>query len=109
MIEYRIVKTTYRNSIELEDGPGSLRNIVARKSEKVIWSYQYPEKDCDSFEKEIRKDGFHMIPLVDDESDGWVQYSYELQKKTEGSTEWKYVQFINANCRDCEDWYRQYD
>jgi hypothetical protein len=93
---YRLVKTTYRNQIEYEDGPGSLQNIVSDSSSHIIRVWKNMGEDFGSW---ILEEGLPGLPRS--ESLGWVEYSYKLERRPTNSYEhWRLVGFLNPEAYD---------
>ncbi len=101
--EYRLVRLTYMNRIEYEDGPGSLMNIV---SDEPRWSTirTWPDED-EQFGERLVKEGV-PFSLSDSAEGGRIDYSYELQRRADVSAEWEYVGHVrSAHRAKPRDWY----
>ena len=82
---FRLIKYTYRNRIQYDDGPGSFRHIVADESSHVRWErHNLPE----SFGTSLLE---HGITGEVDSPDGWHEYRYVVERQATGTDEWKYV------------------
>ncbi len=84
MPKYRLIRKSYINSIENEDGPGSLRNCVQRDGgTETLWS---GELDTEPDSKWFYEVG---IEIGDDDDDyGYAEYRYILEELKDG--EWAY-------------------
>lgn len=109
--EYRLVRLTYVNRLEYEDGPGSLTNVVSGEPQKRtlrIWH----DRD-ENFGKGLVAHGFKSYALISSSEDGWIEYSYRLERRLENSAdaEWEYVASIPSNCAPEEehDEYSRYE
>lgn len=81
IFKYRLIETTYRQRIEWEDGPGSLRNIVSDVSERIVKIW-IGHKDISRF-------------IYPNQSDGWEDYSYRIERKAKGAYAWEHDRFVD--------------
>lgn len=83
IFKYRLIETTYKQRIEWEDGPGTLRNIVSDVSERIvkIWLGN----------KNISR---YIYP---NQPDGWVDYSYHVERKAKGAYAWEHDRFVDKS------------
>lgn len=95
IFRYRLIQTTYKQRMEWEDGPGSLRNIVSDVSERVV---------------------AHWIGYIDlgryiysDDPDGWCDFSYRIERKAKGAVAWEYHRHVDKAKYERRDRYGDYD
>ena len=91
IFEYRLVRITYVNRIEYEDGPGSLRNIVSDEYKYVIdeWTGN------DAFGKELVEDGYWVNRPI--EYDDYSETSYRLERRASSASPWKYFGYLTLH------------
>ena len=89
LFDYRLVENYYRNRIEWEDGPGSLRNIVSDMRTRVVRTWARQSED---FEHRLTTIGLHG--LQQNSADGWHEYLYQLERRSSADEEWKFVGFV---------------
>ncbi|MBP7741341.1 MAG: hypothetical protein KA104_01450 [Candidatus Pacebacteria bacterium] len=83
IFKYRLIETTYRQRVEWEDGPGSLRNIVSDVSERIVAIWV----------------GYKNIArfIYPNQPDGWEDYSYHIERKAKGAYAWEYDRWIDKS------------
>ena len=92
-MEYRLIETEYRNRIEYEDGPGSLQNIVSDESRRLVGEGTIREG---ASKEEMTSRVQHLIPYQgQDYGLGMYDYSYTLEAREKGATEWEYVDTLH--------------
>jgi hypothetical protein len=93
--DYRLLAITYRNRVEYEDGPGSLKNIVSDVSQRV---FRFWEDADENFGTRFLNNTYvEDLSLETDSDDGWYQYSYRLERKAKEDSEWKFVGFLDKH------------
>ena len=95
IFKFRLIETTYRQRVEWEDGPGSLRNIVSDKSERIV-ALWVGYKDLDRY-------------IYPNEPDGWYDYSYRIERKAKGALAWEYHRYVDNTQRKEEDFWESRD
>jgi hypothetical protein len=87
VFKYRLIETTYRQRIEWEDGPGTLRNIVSDVSERIVKIW-VGNKNISRF-------------IYPNQPDGWEDYSYRIERKAKGAYAWEHDRFVDKSveCR----------
>lgn len=93
-MEYRLIETEYKNRIEYEDGPGSLKNIVSDKKKRIldrgVQSHESSTEDL------IRYCVAYCIPHRRLKGPvGMYEYSYILEYRKGGVDEWEYLASID--------------
>lgn len=91
VFQYRLVQKHYRNSIQWEDGPGSLQNVVSKVRTRVVRSWDRRDEE---FARSIIKSGLTGLEL--DSDDGWDEYSYHLERRATSTESWKYVGHVKS-------------
>lgn len=85
----RLVTTEYRNSLEREDGPGSLQNVVSTSSSSSRTVGEMTLAKAKSLTRaDLERMGFY---LYEDSDDGFEEYGYKLEYFDPTTDTWRYV------------------
>lgn len=85
----RLVTTEYRNSLEREDGPGSLQNVVSSSSSSSRTVGEMTLASAKSLTKaNLECMGFYFY---EDSDDGFEEYGYKLEYLDPVTDEWRYA------------------
>ncbi len=84
----RLVRNTYVDRVEYEDGPGSLQNVVQDVSRKVTKEWNVPD---DTSSEVLIFSIKHYIPNIYEFDDPRIEESYTLERRKDDSSEWEYV------------------
>lgn len=119
LFDYRLVETQYSNRIVHEDNdPGGLSDIVAYKYKRVM--HEWKSED-EGFGKNLLASPASYLSsysLNKNSDDGWIEYSYTLERRSHDASEWKYVGHLTRSkvkkdeqkqFGDEDDYYDQYD
>lgn len=99
--DYRLIKITYVQRIEYEDGPGSLRNVVSDDYHEIVNTW---EDQGEEYRAWIIENNGWLRP--DEDDGGRTTYSYKLVCRPSGSTEeWKYAGHVTSPEPDPRDRY----
>lgn len=104
IFRFRIIETTYRNSIVYDEGPGSATSVEATTSSRVLQEWPTAHE---SWAKELIDKGDPHLRMQSSSRDGRYDFSYRLERAEVGKTDWKYYghipRYAHIDCRYCGD------
>ena len=91
--KFRIIEKEYCNYLSYDEGPGSLTNVDASCRARVVGVWKdMPE----SFGEDLLKGG-HGLCLQEDSSDGYYEYSYDLERAEMGTDSWEWQGIVSRH------------
>jgi hypothetical protein len=100
---YRLVEVATWQSVEWENGPGSLQNVVSDSSGSILrqW-HDMPDDYGVSLLSEVKEDFPHLFR--DFSFDGETEYEYQLERSPTGDNHaWKFVGFVRQTSTSGRD------
>ena len=94
--KFRIVEIEYGNYLAYDEGPGSATSVDATCRTRVMGSW---ENKPESY-GEYLLDGNHGLYLHEDSSDGFYEYSYNLECAEMGTDLWRWQGTVSRHKDD---------
>ena len=88
IVEVRLVSTYYSNSLEWEDGPGSIQNVVSDDRTSRWQLGRMPLAEAEAMTKNQLYDEFGF-DLEDDSADGFEEFWHRLEYRDPETGKWR--------------------
>jgi len=92
--QVRLIKTSYSNRLEWEDGPGSLRNVVSDSSKRRYDLGSMTLEEANTFSRSDVEEELGIY-FEEDSADGFEEYSYKLEYLDPATNQWRLIKFLH--------------
>ena len=93
LVKVRLVTTYYRNRLEWEDGPGSLRNVVSDDSKEYTALGEMTQAEAEAL-TQSDLEVYHAVYFENDSADGFEEYWYALEYFDADRQKWRYLKTV---------------
>lgn len=88
---YRLIEDSYCNYCEPEDGTGSLTNILSDLRTRVMREWHDRDEKFGEWLVKHVVESEDDLDFESDSADGRDEYSYKIERRENGTSEWRYV------------------